>query len=164
MKARVLVVFVAVLLGLSAGTGLAASGSATATADLTVQEIINVEANWRGTGTPTKDFGTVPTGVGVNDYLDIDIDHNMDQFQTFSLGVAVDKNLGPDWLGEVYAYYGDDLLSWDQSLFGSVFTFPTPIGGVTQVFSEAVEITFGIQSGQAYAAYQFEVEIIVTSL
>jgi hypothetical protein len=164
MKTAMAVVLVAGLLCLAAGTSFATSGSASATASLTVEEIINVEVNWRSTGTPTKDFGTVPTGIGVNDYLDIDVGHNMDMFQTFSLGVGVDKNLGPDWAEYVSVYDGVDVLTWAQAEFGDVQTFGTAIGGSSQVFSESVEVTFFVGSAQTFGTFQFEVEVIVTSI
>jgi hypothetical protein len=164
MKTAMAVVLVAALLCLAAGTSLAVDGTDTATATLTVEEIINVEVNWRSTGTPTKDFGTVPTGVGVNDYLDIDIDHNMDPSQVFLLGDRMYRLSGPEWADEIVTYDGTDSHSWGEGVFGALQYFSTPIGGSSQVFTESLEVTFVVGSGQTYGAFEFQIDIIVTSI
>lgn len=164
MRTGVLVVLVAALLCLAAGTSFATEGSATATAGLTVEEIVNVSVNWRSTGTPTKDFGTVPTGVGVNDYLDIDVDHNMDPSQVFLLGARVYKTLGPDWADDVVIYDGADGRSWDQGTFGATQYFMNTIGGTSQVFTVPVQVTFNVDPVQAFGTFEFDVEMIVTSI
>jgi hypothetical protein len=76
----------------------------------------------------------------------------------------VDKNLGPDWAEYVSVYDGVDVLTWAQAEFGDVQTFGTAIGGSSQVFSESVEVTFFVGSAQTFGTFQFEVEVIVTSI
>lgn len=164
MKTSVLFVSAVGLVWLWVGASVAATGSATATADLIVQEIVEVAVAWQGTGTPTQDFGTVPTGVLVSDDLNIDVNHNMDPSQTFYLGASVDKNLGPDWVDDVYIYDGVEGRAWDQGSFGANQYFGTPRGGSSQSFTVPVAVNFDVDAVQPFGTFQFEIEIIMSSI
>jgi hypothetical protein len=164
MKTAMAVVLVAAVLCLSAGTGFAAEGSATATADLIVEEIVEVAVYWTGTGVPAQDFGTVPTGVLVSDDLNIDVNHNMDPSQTFHLGASVSKITGPAWADNVYIYDGADGRSWDEGTFGANQYFSNPIGGSSQSFTKPVTVNFDVDAVQTFGTFQFEIEIMVSSI
>jgi hypothetical protein len=164
MKTLMAVVLVTSLLCLSAGTSFAATGSASATADLIVQEILEVTVAWFETGVPAQDFGTVPTGVLVSDDLSIGVNHNFDPTQTFSLGASVSKIMGPAWVDDVYIYDGADGRSWDEGTFGATQYFSNPIGGSSQSFMVPVTVNFDVDPVQTFGTFQFEIEMIVTSL
>jgi hypothetical protein len=164
MKTGILLSVVVSVVCLWAGASLAAEGSATATADLIVQEIVEVAVYWTGTGVPAQDFGTVPTDTLVSDALNIDVNHNMDPSKTFNLGASVSKITGPAWADNVYIYDGADGRSWTEGTFGANQYFSDPIGGSSQSFTKAVTVNFDVDAVQTFGTFQFEIEIMVSSI
>ncbi len=164
MRRTVLFVLAASLIALGSGTGWAATGAASASADLTVQDDIVCSATWQSTATNSKDFGAVLPNSSANDVLDLTVNHNMGATQTFSLTVLVQKLSGPDWDSDITVDDGAETLAWQQADFGTNQGFAAAIGGTTEDFTEPLAVTFNIAAGQDPSSYQFQLTLTVTSL
>jgi len=143
---------------------LSVESTLTTTGLLTVQDDIVATAQWQSTGTSAKDFGGVLPNSSAADVLDLSVSHNMGAAQTFSLGVNVQKLVGPDWDSNIVINDGAENLNWLQADFGTADTFAAAIGGTAEDFTKPLAVTINIGATQDPDTYQFQITLTVTSL
>jgi hypothetical protein len=158
----------AVLVGfpviLFAASGYGADATDTATAALTVDNVVSLSFTWDDTGTDHIDLGTVPNDSHATGWFTADVTHNMDPSQTFDVSFVVEKTLGPAWENYVSIDNVLETLYWDETDFGASKDFVFPVGGTSQTFQVTAAFYAWVSATQASASYQFDITMTVTSL
>lgn len=164
MRRVLLAILVTSMLAAWVRMGLAASGSAVATASLRVKRRAVARLYWENGGQTTQDLGAVPAGTSITENLILEIEHNLGFAQNFSLSVEVAQTDGSRWESDVRISDGMESLSLSGGRFLPLRSFASPVETPTDHVQQVLPVTIHVAPTQEAGSYQFEFTVNVASL